>query len=1034
MPNAPCKLLLWLAASGLGVCASVASAQIAFTDVTAASGVSHMSETYGASFGDLDGDGYLDIFTSNHRTQPSLFLNMGDGTFFDTGPQVLTWQNRPNADTHGGSFADFDNDGDQDLIVSTGTGNLSQVLVNQYGRLVDQTIALGVGITNLGGRLPVFLDYDGDHRLDFVVTQYGGIAKLFHQNANGTFTETTTASKLLCKRFHYGQLFDVNDDGRLDFLCPDETLFPQKIFDTTTFPWKKLFDSAAPTPIFPIVPKVVDSVIADFNNDGRMDMFLLGGVQLRTSSVVQAGPNNFEALLTGGTKGFKFVCNGLVTFNMDWNKADEGTGTDITKILIGAGGRHPNASTFTLDPTDPTVVGMPPPPNASTVLPIMQIGFNPSTQQWTLVIQTKLNSSSVSVFSEAYLQVSTTTPVTGLVSTGLWPSDKPAPPTLLMNNPGGFTDATIASGLGAPVQCVSATAGDFDNDMWVDLYLACRTGASNIPNILYHNNGDGTFTAVPDAGGAAGPVGIAIGSGAGTADSVISGDYDVDGFLDLFVTNGFNLRPLYIGGPHKLYHNNGNSNHWIELDLVGTHSDRDATGARVYATANGITQLRVQNGGYHRWSQDARRAHFGLAGATAVDLKVMWPSGAVENYPAVAADQLYKITEGSGVAPVALGIAPAYPCGPPALNGATDSGVFIWRDCPSGQWRLKTAAAGGSVTYSGKVTSSTTYTSVTPVGLSGSDVVDYSTNPKQIAFTFNTTGGSTDGVNFIPQDGSNNCLKLDVPSMTQVYFGPFRVAVTPPFDLDTQGACVNQPSELAVSPVTVLENAGQANFTVTLTPASAQQVTVNFSTTDGTAKAGLDYTAVSGGSVTFNPGETSKSASVTILDDALAEGDETFTLTLSNPVNAVLTASNHALGTIQDNEVSPCGTPSYNAGATAAVFLWKNCSTGQWSARVAAGGSASTISYVGSVQADAPFASVSPFSIESFDTFDTSNPSVISFTLKVNLSAQDGFNFTLPSGASACFSLSAPGGAQALVGGSKTPVPMPFRLDTLGPC
>ena len=122
-----------------------------------------------------------------------------------------------------------------------------------------------------------------------------GIAKLFHQNANGTFTETTSAAKLLCKRFHYGQLLDLNDDGRVDFLCPDETLFPQKVFDTTTFPWKKLYDSASPTPNFPIVPKVADSVIADFNNDGRMDMFLLGGVQLRASSVVQAGANNVEA-------------------------------------------------------------------------------------------------------------------------------------------------------------------------------------------------------------------------------------------------------------------------------------------------------------------------------------------------------------------------------------------------------------------------------------------------------------------------------------------------------------------------------------------------------------------------------------------------------------------------------------------------------------------------------------------------------------------------------------------------------------------
>ena len=63
-----------------------------------------------------------------------------------------------------------------------------------------------------------------------------------------------------------------------------------------------------------------------------------------------------------------------------------------------------------------------------------------------------------------------------------------------------------------------------------------------------------------NAGGAAGPVGVAVASGAGTADSVISGDYDVDGFLDLFVTNGLNLQPLHFGGPNKLFHNNGNAN------------------------------------------------------------------------------------------------------------------------------------------------------------------------------------------------------------------------------------------------------------------------------------------------------------------------------------------------------------------------------------------------------------------------------------------------------------------------------------------
>src|SRR5947209_107621 len=81
----------------------ISSAQIAFTDVTSAAGINHSSESYGASFGDLNGDGYLDIYASNHRTQDSLFLNRGNGTFVDVATQTLDWQNRPNADTHGGT-------------------------------------------------------------------------------------------------------------------------------------------------------------------------------------------------------------------------------------------------------------------------------------------------------------------------------------------------------------------------------------------------------------------------------------------------------------------------------------------------------------------------------------------------------------------------------------------------------------------------------------------------------------------------------------------------------------------------------------------------------------------------------------------------------------------------------------------------------------------------------------------------------------------------------------------------------------------
>jgi hypothetical protein len=638
--------LRWLAAAVLMGACSLAGAQTAFTDLTSAAGVAHSSETYGASWGELNGDGFPDLFVSNHRTAKNLFRSTGNKTFTDIAGTINNFANRPNADTHGASWADFDNNGTQDLLVSVGTGNPSEWYVNTNGKLAFKTSGSGFDISNLGGRTPIWLDYDNDHRLDMLLAQYGGVAKLFHQNTGGTFTESSAAAHLLCLRFHYAQLIDVNGDGRLDVLCPDEATFPQKIYDTSTYPWTKLFDASNPAAFFPVVKSVVDSAIADFDNDGHMDFFILSNVQNRPSSVVQEG-NKIEALLAGGSKGFKFVSTGAVTFTVDWNKAQEGTGTDITKIQIGSSATHPTSTTFTLDPSNSSVQGMPPAPTSTSQLPLMQIWYDTTAHRWTLAIVTKLNTTDKSIFSQGYIQVSATAPVTGLQSTGLWPTDKAGRPTLLMNRNGTFKDETVAWKLDAPVQCGSVTAGDFDNDMWVDLYLACRTGASNIANILYHNNGNGTFTAIPNAGGAAGPIGLAIADGAGTADSAVTADYDRDGFLDLFVTNGFNLQPRYIGGPDNLFHNNGNSNHWIELDLVGVNSDRDATGARVSAAAPGVTQFRVQDGRYHRWSQDSKRIHFGLAGNTGVSLTVDWPSGLEQTFQNVAADHVYTITEGA---------------------------------------------------------------------------------------------------------------------------------------------------------------------------------------------------------------------------------------------------------------------------------------------------------------------------------------------------------------------------------------------------
>ena len=88
----------------------------------------------------------------------------------------------------------------------------------------------------------MWLDYDHDKLLDLVMTQFDGAAKLYHQGADGNFTDVTSTAKFVCTNFHYGELFDANNDGTLDFLCPDQDVYPQRIYETTTMPWTKIFE------------------------------------------------------------------------------------------------------------------------------------------------------------------------------------------------------------------------------------------------------------------------------------------------------------------------------------------------------------------------------------------------------------------------------------------------------------------------------------------------------------------------------------------------------------------------------------------------------------------------------------------------------------------------------------------------------------------------------------------------------------------------------------------------------------------------
>ena len=112
------------------------------------------------------------------------------------------------------------------------------------------------------------------------------------------------------------------------------------------------------------------------------------------------------------------------------------------------------------------------------------------------------------------------------------------------------------------------------------------------------------------------------------------------------------------------------------------------------------------------------------------------------------------------------------------------------------------------------------------------------------------------------------------------------------------------PPAFSVADVRVREDAGSLVFTVRLDGASAKEVTVGYAVTEGTATAGVDYTAVAAGTLTFAAGTTEQTVTVPVLDDAVHEPDETLTLTLSGPTNAAL-ADASATGTIANDEATP---------------------------------------------------------------------------------------------------------------------------------
>ncbi|MEJ2627404.1 MAG: FG-GAP-like repeat-containing protein, partial [bacterium] len=203
------------------------------------------------------------------------------------------------------------------------------------------------------------------------------------------------------------------------------------------------------------------------------------------------------------------------------------------------------------------------------------------------------------------------------------------------NKDGTFSDVTLGSGLretlARPPYGGGLSVADFNNDGYIDILAVSIKGTDFR---LYQNNGNGTFTNV------AGSANILKYTNFNYTAPIA--DYNGDGYLDIYLARCDSYPPDYFA---TLFENDGGSNHWLHVKLIGVQTNRDAIGARVVAYTNGELQMRQVLGG-DSYKMDSLPVEFGLGGNSVVDsLIIYWPSGIVQREMLVPADTLITITE-----------------------------------------------------------------------------------------------------------------------------------------------------------------------------------------------------------------------------------------------------------------------------------------------------------------------------------------------------------------------------------------------------
>jgi hypothetical protein len=505
----------------------------------------------------------------------------------------------------GAAAFDFDNDGWPDIFLVNGsrlegfpkgqepTSHLYHN--NRDGTFSDVTQKAGVGLVGWGQGVCAG-DYDNDGFVDLFVTFWGHDV-LLHNNGNGTFTDVTRKAGLWHDdvRWSTGCTFvDYDRDGKLDLFIAHYVDFDlahtSEPGSTATCVWKGISVMCGPRGL-----KGTHSELYHNNGDGTFTDVS------QSSGVAKTDAYYCFTVLTGdfdndGWPDIYVTCDS--TPNMLFHNNHNGT---FTETAVEAG-----------------------------------VAFNDGGRE-----QAGMGADAVDYDGDGWLDI---------VKTNF--SDDTA--TLYHNNHDGtFSDVSSAAGLGKNSQFLGwgTLFLDIDNDGWPDIFMANghvypEVDGKNLNNtfrerkLLYWNEHNGRFRDISlDAGpGITTPF---------NSHGVAAADFNNDGGVEILVNNSHD-RPSLLKNLGE--RNSGDQGNWILLKLEGTKSNRDAIGARVTVHVGDHQQTQEVRSGGGYISQSDFRLHFGLGKAGKADaVEIHWPSGVVQRFENITANQIVRIRESVGI-------------------------------------------------------------------------------------------------------------------------------------------------------------------------------------------------------------------------------------------------------------------------------------------------------------------------------------------------------------------------------------------------